>query len=228
MNDIVKGTSITGELRRLPAPLGIRIFQALSLWLFIAGFGRLVLRYLLGSRCRVRIEGQGGQLRLAITRSFWGRRLSASQTLLPLRQLQEITLEEKGESPHFFVGLAALALGSFVGARLMSEGISAAGGAPTLVLGGLSFFLMGLALDFFMGSGRRPSAPTASAQLLLKVQSQRGWVVSGLNLAQAQQVISQVQLHLQEGIPLNLGLEESQSDEFSGSALNSPGAQPKG
>lgn len=196
-------------MRRLPPPVGIRILQALSLWLFVVTAARLVARLTLGYRHEFSLEADGRQMILRRARCIWGRQLRSSTTVLPIDRLQEITLEKRGESPAFTAGLAALVLGTFLGARFFVEGARAPGGAPWLWGLGLVLIVSSLGLDYFVGSGKTPKDLPGKPQVVLRLTGERGWVLTGLSLSSAQALVEAVTRSLSSGDDLTLMIPAS-------------------
>jgi hypothetical protein len=208
------GSVLSGELRRMPATPGWRVLQALTLWLFFVGVVRVLARFTLGYRHQFSLTTEGRQLILDAQRTVFGRTVRTTRTVLPVDRLQELTLEKSGESPAFSVGLASLILGTFLGARLFTEGVRAPGSAPWLLGLGALFAVSGLGIDYLLGSGRTVKTYEASPQLVLRLSLDRGWVLSRLTPAQAQAVLAMVQRALLTGEDL---LEPSGQD---------PGSEP--
>lgn len=186
-------------MRRLPSHPALRALEVLSLWLFVKSSVLLIARFALGYRHRFELSFEGRALLLVRERVIWGASVRRRRTLLPVDRFQEVTLETDGESPSFVVGLAALVLGTFFGARLLVEGARAAGGASSLLGIGCLLIALSLALDFFVGSGRKPRDFVGKTQLALRVAGQRGWVLAGLDPTSARELTLAIQRALVEG-----------------------------
>lgn len=191
--------TLSGDVRRLPPSWGLRILQALSLWLLVRTIALAMARIALGYRQRFELSSNAQQLILQRQKSIWGRCVRRSESVLPLARLQEITLETRGESPGFTAGLAALCLGSLFGFRLLTQGgVSSSG---SMLSWGLALVLFGLLADFFFGSGRSLQNLEPSPQLVLKVEGARGWVLSRLEPAAAQAALQAIREALSEPAP---------------------------
>jgi hypothetical protein len=194
--------ALAGEVRRLPPSVPARVLSAITLVTLLRALGRAMLRYTLGYRARFALTLGPRELILERERVLLGRTLGRARTVLPLARLQEITLERKGESPAFTAGLVALGVGTFLGTRLISEGLLAPGGAPWLLGIGALLFSIGVLLDFFVGSGRTPKTDSRGPQVVLKSTDERGWVLSHVDAAQAEALIFAVENALATGEPL--------------------------
>jgi hypothetical protein len=191
--------ALQGELRRLPPKAALRIFQALTLLTLFSALARAMGRYTLGYRHRFRLFVRGREIVLEREHVTLGRVVRSARTVLPLDRLQEITLERRGEPPAFTAGLVALGLGTFVGSRVISEGVLASGGAPWLLGVGALLVLTGLLLDFFVGSGRTPARPSGRPELHLRVSSERGWVLAHVDSEKAEALLSVIEQALTRG-----------------------------
>lgn len=170
----------------MPPGPGLRIVQAISLWLFFRALVKVAARYLLGYRQTFQLTTQSKQLLLNRERIIWGRAIRKECSVLPLEGLQEVTLEKNGESPAFFAGLTALALGSFFSFQFLVQAFRVPGSAWSLFGAAALMMAAGVALDFFLGSGRTLRSFNGPTQLVLKVEGSRGWVLSKLTAEEAQ------------------------------------------
>lgn len=179
---------LQGEVRRLPPRPLRRLVEAVSLWLFVKTLGAWLLRFLLQHRRTFELSAEQGAIRLEIQQRAWGKALSSQTTTLPLEHLSELTLAEAGEDPRFAAGIAGLAVGTFFGVHFLAQGLLTAAPARWLLGGGAVLLLLGVAWDFFLGSGRTSREPRGRAELLIRVQKGRGWVLSAPDRAGARAV----------------------------------------
>lgn len=184
---------LCGELRRLPPSAPLRVLQALTLLTLFRALAHATFRYTLNYRHQFVLHQKGRMLILERERLILGRCFRRSRTLLPLQQLEEVTLERAGEPAAFTVGLAALAGGTFVGTRFISEGILAPGFAPWLLGGGSLLIFSGVLLDFFVGSGRTPARISGSPELSLRVSNERGWVLARFDSVRAEELLHAIE-----------------------------------
>ena len=193
-------TLLSGELRSLPPGLGIRILGALSLWTFAQATVRFISRFALGYRHCFALQATGRQLILEHEKRIFGRPVLRLRSVVPLDRIQELTWEKSGASPMFFVGLSALVLGTFVGARFLTEGLRAPGGAPWILSIGALLIILGIALDFFVGSGRTYDKPLRGhSEISVRVQGDKGWILSHLNETEALTLVQLVEQALATG-----------------------------
>lgn len=212
-------TLLTGELRPLPPALWLRALQALSLYALARAVVRLFARFALGYRHVFTLEAEGRQLVLSHQKRVFGRTLVEFRSVLLLDRVRQITWEKAGASPLFFVGLSALAVGTFVGSRFMMEGVRAPGGAPWLLSAGALLITSGLALDFFVGSGRTYHKPLRGhAQISLDLDGEKGWVLSHLDERDALTLIQLVERALATG----QGLESVPRGSAEGESPSAP------
>ncbi len=189
-------STFVGELRRLPPGPGMRLVEAVTLITLVRSVTAAVLRYALGHRHRFAAEPGPMELVLEHEHTLLGTTFRRKRTVLPLRGLVEITLEKGGEPPQFAAGLAALAMGTFVGFRFLFEGVRAPGGAPWLLGLGALLVLSGILMDFFVGSGRSPRSTSGRPEVSVRVQGGRGWVLAGLELETASELLARIEAAL--------------------------------
>lgn len=178
---------LAGEIRRLPPPPFLLFVQALTLWLLLSAGARMFAALLLRHQHRFTLSATPDYLVLVRERFVFGRRISRTESSLPLTHLQEVTFQKQGESPAAAAGLAALFLGTFCGLWLITEGVTA--GAGSLLLPGVLLVAVGVAVDALWGSGRTVKNPAAQAQLVIRVQGQVGWALTRLDPAQAERLV---------------------------------------
>jgi len=184
---------LTGEVRRLPARTVLRLLEAVTLVLALRGLGALFLRYGLNVRRHAELRAESGLLQLQVKTSVLGRTVAHAEHVFVMQQLGELALEEQGEPPAFYAGLAALGLGTALGAWTLGTGLGV--GAPSLLIAAALCLCVGVAADFWVGSGRRPSSWSGSPQLLVRGQH-AGFVLSQVSLEQARQFFESVQAQL--------------------------------
>jgi len=183
----------SGDLRRLPAPLGWRVVQAVTLLLLLRGLTTLLLRYLVRYRHQATLQLGSGILELSSTQEAWGRTLRTSHRVLPLGQLVEVALEEHGEDLRFPAGLVGLFLGTTLGFGLLVQSAQVA--SPALFVWGSSLMACGVLADFFVGSARVPPHFSGRAQLLVQPGS-RGFTLAGVDLEAAQRLMAEMKRQL--------------------------------
>ena len=163
----------------------MRVLQALSLWMFFRGTVDWIFRSLLGVRHFATAVLRDQNLELSTETRLWGRTIRSTRRTLSIKAIEEVALERRGEPFAFGAGLVSLSLGTFVGSRLFLEGLFS--GALSLFALGPLLIAVGVALDYFVGSGRsRGTLKDGPAQLLIRAQGERGWVLSQVELPGAE------------------------------------------
>jgi hypothetical protein len=142
------GLRLSGELG--PAPHGpvATTFLALSGLLFLTRSARLLGQVGLAFQqpAEVRVSERGLEIRHE-TRLL-GRVLRARETLVPLGNVARVTREVRYARLGLYLGLLALAFGSYVGMGLLVDGTRVPGGSVSLLGTGLVVILLGLVLDY--------------------------------------------------------------------------------
>jgi len=135
----------TGQVTRrlLWAPL--RILALVTGVALIRGVLILAGRYLLGfgSTGTVRIEGRS--LVLEVRRSILGRTIRESTTVVPIAGVAAVRIEDRRRYLHLLVGFGCLAIGAWIGAQWVVDGLRA--GFPHLALLGAGVVAAGVLLD---------------------------------------------------------------------------------
>ncbi|MBI3203353.1 MAG: hypothetical protein HYZ29_17575 [Myxococcales bacterium] len=139
---------LDGELS--PAPRGpiATTLLALTGLLFVARGARLLGRLGLAFKqpAEVRLTDRG--LELSHRTELLGRVLKKHETLIPLTNLARVTREVRYPRVGLYLGLFALALGSYVGVGLFVDGARVPGGSAQLLGMGLVVVALGLAIDY--------------------------------------------------------------------------------
>jgi hypothetical protein len=173
----------------------------LSLWLSVKAIARLFAAGVLGYRRDFELSFDQNSLRLSMTKKLLGKEVSTQTNLLPLTHLNQARLRESGEDPSFTVGLMALGLGTFLGVQFISEGLLAAKVSTWLLGSGGLFLALGLAVDFFLGSGRTPKTPNGRAELTLGFAGAQSWVLSLSEAGQAEPWMNHLSERLSQQAP---------------------------
>jgi hypothetical protein len=112
----------------------------------------LLVRYALGYRRPAELQLSREGLRLTWHTELLGRRTSDRCRVVPLGALARVTREVRYARAGLYAGLAALALGTFLGVGLLLDGLLAPGGSGPLVVLGLLCLLGGVGLDFVLST----------------------------------------------------------------------------
>jgi len=187
--DVALGVS--GDLLRGPARPGWRVVEVLSLWFAVRLVGAAVTGGLLGRRRRGTAKiGQAGVL-LEVESTWLGRAAARSVRVFPFETVEQLALERGGPRADVDVGLATLALGTFVGSGLLLEGLRAPGIAAELCAWGLGAVVLGLAADYGLQRGSLARGP-APARLVLGSVKGRGWALRGVDPDSAGRLLAQL------------------------------------
>ncbi len=189
--------SIRGDLRRLPAPFFQRLLEVLFLVMFVRTTLEVGARLLLRYRVSGTLELHANELRLDVSHQLLGRTVSRASRSLVLSEVSEIALEEKGEDPRFSIGLGALFVGTALGAGLLTHAAATTSGS--LLLLAAAVMAIGLAFDYFAGSGRVPTHLEPAAQIIVQPRT-RGFRISGIAPGDGRAFLDATRLHLSSNV----------------------------
>jgi hypothetical protein len=148
--DPVDPSSLAGEL--VPPPHGpialtlLAITGILALTHIARLLGRLVLRY--RSPAELRVSSKG--VTIVSKSELLGRTLREREHHIPIEALSRATREVRYPRLPMYAGLLALGIGSYVGVSLFVDGARA--GSPELLGMGAIFVVVGIALDYVLGT----------------------------------------------------------------------------
>jgi len=145
-------TRLSGELA--PPPRHAAVVAALGLTgiLALLHVARLIGRYALALRRPVEVRLGPEGLELSHRTELLGRVLRDRRVLVPLHNLQRVAREVRYSRLGLYVGLFALAVGTYLGISLFVDGVRVPGGSPPLLGMGVLVVLLGLGLDFGLSS----------------------------------------------------------------------------
>lgn len=168
-----------GSLSGAPERTLLRLIETVTLVGPIRSLLSLGARLLLGYRRIGELSVSGEELLLAAEVRVFGARLRRSLHRFRLDAIRELTLLSGKSELEFAAGLIPLTLGTVLGVSLMSRGALTPDGAPGLVGLGALVVLLGLGIDALKaGLLRRTDPPRPRAQLLVRPEAQRGFVLS--------------------------------------------------
>lgn len=145
-----RAVSVDGELAPTPrGPLAMAFFGATGL-LLVAGVARLVGRFVLAYRRPTTVERAPSGLVVRTRAELLGKVLRERQIVVPFDGLVRATREVRYPGLPMYVGLLALALGSYLGMGFVMDGLRAAS-LSMVGLGALAL-LVGIAIDFALVS----------------------------------------------------------------------------
>jgi hypothetical protein len=146
----VGAASLSGELK--PAPRGpvALLLMGITGILAVYHLGRLIARFLLRYRAPAEVRISEGGVTVISRTELLGRTLRERELHIPAGALMRATREVRFPALPTYVGLIALALGSYFGLRLFADGARA--GSPEFLAMGALAVLLGVALDFALES----------------------------------------------------------------------------
>lgn len=144
------GASISGEMIAAPrGPVALVLMAITGLLLIVPAarwFGRIFLRYRAPAELRV----SSSSITVSAKTELLGRTVREREIVLPLEQLTSIARDVRYPRLALYVGLFALALGSYVGVSLFVDGARTK--SPDLLGMGALIVAVGVALDFVLAN----------------------------------------------------------------------------
>lgn len=141
---------LEGEIVGVPRGPVTTALLAMTGILFVTNAARLVARLALAYRRPAEISLSSSGIRLKSRTEMLGRVLREREHVIVRSGLVRVVREVKYPRAAFYAGLLALALGSYIGVRAFADGVRSA--SPSLLLTGLVIVVVGIALDFALGS----------------------------------------------------------------------------
>lgn len=141
---------LEGESVAPPRGLVMTAFLAVTGILFVMHVLRLIARYALTYRTPTEVSLTDAGVRVKTRTEMLGRTLREREHVIVRAGLVRIVREVRYPRAGFYAGLLALAVGSYIGVRAFVDGVRAA--SPSLLLTGLVVVVIGIAIDFVLGS----------------------------------------------------------------------------
>jgi len=145
--DVVR---IEGEMVSAPrGPIATALLGFSGILLLVHGAslaGRLALAY----RRPAEVSFSDAGVRILTRTEMLGRVLFEREHVIARASLVRVVREVRYPRVAFYAGLLALALGSYVGVRILADGVRAA--SPSLLLFGLVIVALGIGADFLLGT----------------------------------------------------------------------------
>jgi hypothetical protein len=141
---------LEGEAVAAPRGLVMTAFLAVTGLLFVMHALRLVARFALTYRTPTQVSLTDAGVRVKTRTEMLGRTLREREHVIVRTGLVRIVREVRYPRAGFYAGLLALAVGSYIGVRAFVDGVRAA--SPSLLLTGLVVVVIGIAIDFVLGS----------------------------------------------------------------------------
>jgi hypothetical protein len=173
------GTVIEGTLSPMPrGPLGTAI-AAFTGWLLVRVTFRWIAGALLAYRARAQIRVTDAGLEINEQKSVLARQVRERRTVIAIDSLRRLARETRYSRVGTYAGLAALAIGSFVGMRLFVDGLRVPGMSIQLLWLGLLFVLGGLLADFALS--RWLDATRGRCQLIVMARQGHSLCLGGVD-----------------------------------------------
>jgi hypothetical protein len=137
---------VMGELSAAPRNPFVLVLLAVSGLLLVIWIGRLILTLLLRRRRHAELSVSASGVTVAVKTELFGRTIREQRIHYPIEALLYAAREVKYPRLSLYVGLLALALGSYFGISLFIDGARA--GSPELLGIGALVVALGVALDF--------------------------------------------------------------------------------
>jgi hypothetical protein len=179
---------ITGEITASPRSTVVTVLLAFTGILFIMHAVRIVARLALAYRRPAEVTLSGDNVRIRFRTELLGRTLRDRDVVIQRAGLVRATREVRYPRAAFYAGLLALALGTYFGIGWLVEGARAA--SPSMLLTGLLVVVIGIALDFALGS----IAPGATGRCRMLFVPREGpkLCVAGVDAKRADAAISRL------------------------------------
>jgi hypothetical protein len=181
------GRPAIGELVARPRGVWATTFLAVTGVVLIIHLVRFVARFALAYRrpAEMALETEG-DVRIRWRTEMLGRTLREHDVLLPRAEIARAVRDVRYPSLGLYVGLLALATGSFVGVSTLVDGVRA--GSSSVVAIGLATIAVGIALDFVLSSVK----PGRLGQCRILIVARRGspLCVGGLEIAAADALLA--------------------------------------
>ncbi len=136
---------LTGELQPAPRSPVVTVLMAVTGLMLVEAGARQVARLALGRRQPAELEVTGEGVRVKARVEMLGRVLREVEHVVPVDGLAVASREVRFPRLMLYMGLFALAVGSYVGASLLGDGVRAA--SPSLLAQGLLLVAVGVAIE---------------------------------------------------------------------------------
>lgn len=137
-----------GELVPPPRSTWVLALLAVTGILVILSVGRFLRRHVLRWREPATLDVSGAGIRVTSETSLLGRTLKKAEVHIPLDGVSSASREVRYPRLPTYIGISALAIGSYAGAKLFVDGARSA--SPELLGVGAVVVLLGLGLDYAM------------------------------------------------------------------------------
>jgi hypothetical protein len=145
-------THLAGELVPAPRNPVLTVLLGVTGILFVASAVRLLMRLVLAYRTPAEVSASASGVRIRARTELLGRTLRDREIVIGADALARAVREVRFPRIGLYAGLIALAIGTYVGIGAFVDGVRAA--SPSLLLWGVVFVALGIALDFALSSVR--------------------------------------------------------------------------
>jgi hypothetical protein len=166
-----------GELTPWPRGSVWTLVLTLSLILPLVALARAFARRVLRLRRPVELELQGSTLTLKTRTELMGKTLREQVRVWDRSALARAGRELRFASLPTYVGIASLLIGSYVGLRLVLDGLR--GGSPPYLAAGVGVLVLGLVVDWL--STRAPSRDPELCRLVLETHRGERVAIAGVD-----------------------------------------------
>jgi len=166
-NEAIRGRILAGPRGPVATALA-----ALTGWMFVRFLFASLGRFVLGYRAQAQLNVSERGLEIHEQTSILGRTLRERTRVIALQTVRSLSREVRYARAGLYAGLAALAVGSFVGMRLFVDGVRAPGISSPTSLMGMLIVLAGIALDFACANWLQVSR--SQCRLLIETVRGRG------------------------------------------------------
>jgi hypothetical protein len=174
-----RSSTVTGELSAAPRNAVVLVLLALSGVLFLLWVARLLARLLLRYRCPVELNTTPLGATLVVKTEIFGRTIRERQIHYPIEGLLYAARETKYSRLSLYVGVFAVALGSYFGISLFVDGARA--GSPELLGVGAIVVALGVVLDFALNA--LPSITRGTCRIVVVPRKGAAFAVGQLDPA---------------------------------------------
>jgi hypothetical protein len=151
-------------------------------------FANLVLSYRRPAEITVAADGVQTSLQIRWRIEMLGRTLREHALLLPLSELRSVGREVRYPFLGLYVGLVALAVGSYFGISAVTDGLRV--GSASLLLMGFAVMAAGLALDFVLWTFS--SSKPGSCRISLVPRRGRSFCIGGMDVVVADEILARL------------------------------------
>jgi hypothetical protein len=187
---------LTGVLAPKPRSVLSTAVLSVTTILFVMRFfraiGHLSLNYKRPASLRISHRG----LELDSRFELLGRVMKEQSCVVPLSEIRQIVREVRYPRLGVYAGLAALTLGTLIGARLFVDGLRVSGLSFTMMAWGVTFVLLGLVLDLVLTG--LSDGVRGRCRIVVRTQKNGCFAVGAVNPSEADRLLFELQEQLKQ------------------------------